>query len=44
MKTAIKNANIIQAQEAAFKDIVASYVLSVDPPGKVDQQFLKYFF
>src|SRR6202022_2013221 len=37
----VKNANIIQSQEAALEDILPSIVLAIDPPGEVEQQLLE---
>src|SRR4030095_6090908 len=44
MKTSVKDSNVIQSQKSAFKNIIAIYVFSIDPPSKIDQQFLKYLF
>src|SRR5689334_12945014 len=44
MKAAVEYTYIIQSKEASFKDVVSVYVFTVDPPGKIDQQFMKYFF
>ena len=39
---AVKNADVIQAQEAAFKNIGPFGVLAVHPPGKVHEQLVKH--
>ena len=40
-RAAVENPDVVQAQEAALKDIVARMVLTVDPPGEVQQHFLE---
>src|SRR4030042_6043406 len=39
--TAIKDANIVQAQETAFKDVLTISILTVHPPGEVQHQLRK---
>src|SRR5205823_11723150 len=41
---AVKDTNIIKAEKASLKDIFTLGVLTVDPPGKVKQQFMKDTF
>ncbi len=41
---AVKHTDIIQAKKTAFKYIVAISIFPVDPPGKIDEQFLKDSF
>ena len=43
-RAAIEDANVIQPQEAALKDVPAFGVFAVDPPGKVQQQLVKNAF
>ena len=40
-RAAIKDADVVQPQKAALKDVVAVGILAVDPPGKVEQQLVK---
>src|SRR5262245_948404 len=40
-RAAIEHADIVQAAKAALKDIAAFGVLSIDPPGEIEQQLLK---
>ncbi len=42
--TAIKDADIIEAQESAFKDIIAFSVFAINPPGEIQQQLVKNAF
>ena len=42
--TAIKDANIVQSQETAFKDILTESILTVHPPGEVQHQLPKDMF
>ena len=39
---AIEDANVIQSQESAFKDIIILRVFAIDPPGEINQQPVKY--
>ena len=41
---AVEDPDIVQAQKTAFKDIAAGPVFAVDPPGKIEHQFLKGLF
>src|SRR5262249_46278192 len=41
---AIKDANIVQTQDAAFEDMVALGVFTVDPPVKIEQQLVEDAF
>ncbi len=38
---AIEDADVIEPEKAAGKDVLAARVFAIDPPGEVDQQFLK---
>ena len=38
---AVERANIVEPQKAALENIIASRVLAVDPPCKVDQQLVE---
>ena len=38
---AVERADVVEAEEAAFEDVVAFGVLAVDPPREVDQQLLE---
>src|SRR5205807_5697088 len=38
---AIEDADVVQPQEAAFKDVAPVAVLAVDPPGEVHEQLLE---
>jgi hypothetical protein len=38
---AIEDADVVQAQEAPFENIAPGAVLAIDPPGEIEQQFLK---
>ena len=40
----VEHTNIIKPQKAAFKNIITAPILSIDPPGKIDKQFLKHPF
>src|SRR5438874_558587 len=44
VKTPVEYTDIIQSEEATFKDVVPVPVLAVDPPGKIDEELLKYLF
>jgi len=44
MKTAVEYTDVIEAKKSPFKDVVAIDVLSVDPPGEIEQQFMENFF
>src|SRR5262245_6754043 len=37
---AIEYADIIQAQESSLEDVVAMYVLAIDPPGEVEEELV----
>ena len=41
---AIEDADIIQAQETALKNIRAFRIFAIDPPSEVEKQFVKNFF
>src|SRR5262245_48516994 len=40
-RTTVKNADVIQAQEAAFECIFPGTIFAVEPPGEVEQKLLK---
>ena len=40
-RTAVKDADIVQSQEAAFKQVLAKAVFAVDPPTEIQHQFRK---
>src|SRR4051812_2724753 len=44
VKISVEYTNVIQSKEATFKDVVAINVFTVDPPCKIDDKLLKYFF
>src|SRR5436853_2812036 len=39
----VKNSDVIEAQEAALKNICAVRVLAVHPPGEIQEQLVKNF-
>ena len=39
--TAVKHTDVVQPKEPASKDILATWILAIDPPREVDQQLLK---
>src|SRR5438132_160532 len=39
---AIKDADVVKPKKATLEDVVAFRVLAIDPPGKVEQQFVKH--
>src|SRR5215471_15870428 len=41
---AVKNADVVEAEETALEDVGAVRIFSIDPPGKVQQQFVKNLF
>jgi hypothetical protein len=41
---AVKDPDIVQAQEAPFEDIPAGPVLAVQPPGEIQQSLPKIYF
>ena len=38
---AVEDADVVETEEAAGEDLLAGDVLTVDPPGKVDDAFLE---
>src|SRR5690349_7559714 len=40
-RAAIENANVIETEEAAFKNVGAFRVFSIDPPGEVHEQLVE---
>ena len=40
-RTAVKDADVVQPEEAAFEGVLARAILAVEPPGEVEQQFLE---
>ena len=40
-RAAVEDADVVQPEEAALKDIQALFVLAVHPPGEVQQQLVK---
>src|SRR5262245_32165203 len=43
-RTAVEDADVVQAQEAPLEDVLASTVFAVDPPGKIEHQLLEDAF
>src|SRR6266404_1398599 len=41
---AVKDSNVVEAQESALKNVCAIRVLAVHPPGKIQEQLVKNFF
>src|ERR1043165_1976466 len=39
---AIKDPNVIEAEEPSFKDILSESVFAVDPPGEIEDQLVEY--
>ena len=37
-----EDADVVQSQETALKDVVSLAVLAVHPPGKVEQEFVEH--
>src|SRR5436190_9782417 len=42
--TAVEDANVVEAQEAALEDVATLGVFAIHPPSKVDEQFVKDTF
>src|SRR4051794_23811368 len=40
-RTAVEDADVIESEEAAAKDVLAAGVFAVHPPGEIDHQLLK---
>src|SRR5262245_26130119 len=40
-RAAVEQADVIQPQEAALKNIAAFGVFAIDPPGKIEQHLMK---
>ncbi len=40
-RVAVEDTDVVQSQEAAFKDVIPLGVFAVDPPGEVEHQFLE---
>ena len=40
----VENADVVEAEEAALKNVAALRVLAVHPPGEVEQKLVKYAF
>src|SRR4026208_419976 len=40
--TSIENTNIVEPQEAALKNVQSFRILSIDPPCKVEHQFVEH--
>src|SRR6188472_2181508 len=38
---AVERADVVESEKAALERVVAACVLSIDPPGEVDQELLK---
>ncbi len=38
---AIEDADVVEPKESAGKDVLATRVFAIDPPGEIDQQLLK---
>ena len=41
---AIEDADVVEAEEASFEDVIAGGVFAIDPPGEVHQQLVKAAF
>src|SRR6266853_1976351 len=41
LRAAVENADVVEAQKAAFKDVLAEAVLAVDPPAEIEHQLRK---
>src|SRR5215471_14137194 len=41
-RATIEDANVVQPKKATLKDILAFDVLSIDPPGEVEHEFVEY--
>ena len=39
---AVEDADIVQAEKPALKDVLALGVFAIDPPGKIQQQLMKH--
>jgi len=37
----IEHADVVEAEEAAFEDVVALFVLAVDPPGEIQKELVE---
>ena len=44
LDTSVEYSDIIQSQKTSFKNVITVWIFSIDPPGKIDEQFMKYFF
>jgi len=44
LRIPVENTNIIQAEESAFKYVIALRILAVHPPGEVQHQLVKNAF
>src|ERR1700739_1609646 len=40
-RTPIKDPNVVQSQESAFKDVLAKTVFAIDPPCEIDDELMK---
>ena len=40
-RTAVKHADVVQAEESALEGVFARTILAIEPPGEVEQQLLK---
>src|ERR1041385_2027693 len=40
----VEHADVVHTKEASLEDVVTVVVFLVDPPGKIQQQLMKYFF
>ena len=43
-RASVEYTDVIQPEETSFKHVVAVGILTVDPPGEIDQQFMKCAF
>src|SRR5258708_16916695 len=43
-RRAVKDTNVIESQESALKNIRSAGILTIDPPGKIQEQLVKNFF
>ena len=41
---AVEHTDVVQAEKTALEHIVAICVFFIDPPGKIEQQFVEYSF
>src|SRR5665647_1071962 len=42
LNTTVKNSNVIEPEKPSLENIIATGILPVDPPGKIDNKLMKY--